>query len=89
MSSIRLNHQDDAMRTTLAIDDDVLAAARHLAEREHRSIGEVISALARQGLAGGAWRTQTERNGIPLLPRRKAAVPVTPELVNRLRDEQP
>lgn len=38
------------MRTTLAIDDDVLAAARHLAEREHKSVGDVISALARQGL---------------------------------------
>ena len=34
------------MRTTLAIDDDVLAAAKHLAEREHRSVGEVISSLA-------------------------------------------
>ena len=35
------------MRTTWAIDDDVLAAARHLAHRERRSLGEVISALAR------------------------------------------
>ena len=42
------------MRTTLAIDDDVLAAARHLAGRERRSVGEVISALARQGLNKGA-----------------------------------
>lgn len=77
------------MRTTLAIDDDVLAAAKHLAEREHRSIGEVISALARQGLSRGARSNKTKRNGIPLLPSRKAAVPVTLELVNQLRDEQP
>ncbi len=77
------------MRTTLAIDDDVLAAAKHLAEREHRSIGEVISALARQGLSRSARSNKTERNGIPLLPSRKAAVPVTLELVNQLRDEQP
>jgi Ribbon-helix-helix protein, copG family len=41
------------MRTTLTIDDDVLAAAKHLAERERKTIGEVISALARQGLAKG------------------------------------
>jgi post-segregation antitoxin (ccd killing protein) len=87
MSSISLIRQEDAMRTTLAIDDDVLAAAKDLAEREHRSIGVVISALAHQGLAGGARTTQTERNGIPLLPQRKAAVPVTLELVNELRDE--
>ncbi len=77
------------MRTTLAIDDDVLAAAKHLAEREHRSIGEVISALARQGLSRGKRSNKTERNGIPLLPTRKAAVPVTLKLVNQLRDEQP
>lgn len=77
------------MRTTLAIDDDVLAAAKHLAEREHRSVGEVISSLARQGLARGTRGGRSERNGIPLLPRLKAAVPVTLELVNQLRDEQP
>jgi hypothetical protein len=78
------------MRTTLAIDDDVLAAARHLAEREHKSIGEVISTLARQGLSrDGRSSSQTERNGIPLLPNRKAGLPVTLELVNQLRDEQP
>ncbi|WP_313920715.1 hypothetical protein [Tahibacter sp.] len=75
------------MRTTLAIDDDVLAAARHLAEREHKSVGEVISMLARQGLTRRARGSTTERNGIPLLPSRKAAVPVTLELVNQLRDE--
>jgi hypothetical protein len=89
MLSIKSIDESDAMRTTLAIDDDVLAAAKHLAEREHRSIGEVISALARQGLSRGTRSTKTERNGIPLLPSRKAAVPVTLELVNQLRDEQP
>ena len=77
------------MRTTLAIDDDVLAAAKHLAEREQRSIGDVISTLARQGLTRGVRSNKTERNGIPLLPSRKAAVPVTLELINQLRDEQP
>ncbi len=77
------------MRTTLAIDDDVLAAAKHLAEREHRTVGEVISALARQGLTRRSRSSRTERNGIPLLPSKKGALPVTLELVNQLRDEQP
>jgi len=77
------------VRTTLAIDDDILAAAKHLAEREHKSIGEVISSLARQGLARGARGARSERNGIPLLPSRKGSVPITLELVNQLRDEQP
>ena len=77
------------MRTTLAIDDDILAAAKHLAQREQRSVGEVISALARQGLERGKAGSSTERNGIPLLANRPGAVPVTLELVNQLRDEQP
>ena len=77
------------MRTTLAIDDDVLAAAKHLAEREQRTVGEVISSLARQALARTGRGTRTERNGIPLLPSKKSASPVTLELVNQLRDEQP
>jgi hypothetical protein len=75
------------MRTTLAIDDDVLAATKHLAERENKSVGEVISTLARQGLMGASRAAKAERNGIPLL--RPGATPVTLELVNRLRDELP
>ncbi len=77
------------MRTTLAIDDDVLAAAKHLAERERRSIGEVISALARQGLDKRTRGARAVRNGVPLLPTRNGGTPVTLELVNQLRDEQP
>ncbi|MDP3295811.1 MAG: hypothetical protein Q8M37_13890 [Nevskia sp.] len=77
------------MRTTLSIDDDVLASARHLAERQSRSIGEVISALAREALAPKAVASAVrERNGVPLLPMRGDATPVTLELVNLLRDEQ-
>ena len=77
------------MRTTIAIDDDILAAARHLAEREHKSVGEVISNLARQGLSRSSRAVRAERNGVPLLPAGRDAVPVTLELVNQLRDEQP
>jgi hypothetical protein len=78
------------MRTTLAIDDDVLAAARHLAERERKTVGEMVSALARQGLAGGVGKAAPRRrNGIPLLPQRAGQAPVTLALVNQLRDELP
>jgi hypothetical protein len=78
------------MRTTLAIDDDILAAAKHLAQRERRTVGEVISALARQGLKRSTRASRTERNGVPLLAsRRGTATPVTMELVNQLRDELP
>lgn len=77
------------MRTTLAIDDDVLAAARHLAEREHKSLGEALSTLARQGLTKGMRSTRSVRNGVLLLPTRKGGASVTLERVNQLRDEQP
>jgi hypothetical protein len=78
------------MRTTLAIDDDVLAAARDRAARQGQTVGEVISALARLGLHGGAQRQAVAvRNGVPLLPRRADAAPVTLDLVNQLRDEAP
>jgi hypothetical protein len=77
------------MRTTLAIDDDVLAAAKRLAERERKTVGEVISALARQGLNRSTRGAKAERNGVPLLPVRRGATPVTMELVNQLRDELP
>jgi hypothetical protein len=77
------------MRTTLAIDDDVLAAAKHLAAREQKTVGEALSALARQGLAAVNRGPRVERHGIPLLPTKKNAKPVTMELVNQLRDDLP
>jgi hypothetical protein len=77
------------MRTTLAIDDDVLAAAKHLAERERKTLGEIVSELARQSLHRTPRRAPAVRNGIPLLPVRKTAVPVTMDFVNQLRDELP
>lgn len=76
------------MRTTLTIDDDVLAAARGLAEAQHKTIGEVITGLARRGLAPSDPLLAT-RNGIPQLPIRAGSRPVTMELVNQLRDELP
>jgi len=75
------------MRTTLSIDDDVLTAAKGQAQAQGRSIGEVISDLARQSLR----RTVAagERNGIPLLPVSRDTAQVTLADVNALRDEAP
>ncbi|MDF3835824.1 CopG family transcriptional regulator [Cupriavidus basilensis] len=77
------------MRTTLDIDDDVLAVARARAEREHVSIGRVLSALARAALQRPAGEAPAIRNGLPVLPNARAARPVTLEIVNQLRDETP
>ena len=75
------------MRTTLSIDDDVLAAAKGLAARQHKTVGEVLSELARQALRPTPSKLRRERNGIPLLAQKAGATPVTLELVNQLRDE--
>ena len=40
------------MRTTLDIEDDVLAAAKELARRQGTSAGEVVSRLPRVALSG-------------------------------------
>jgi hypothetical protein len=77
---------DDLMRTTLTIDDDVLSAAHEMAQMENKSVGEVISSLARRALAPSGTAGKT-RNGIPLLKTRKGAPRVTSELVQRLREE--
>ena len=76
------------MRTTLTIDDDVLAAAKGLAERQRISVGEVISALARQALRPSTLPAKT-RNGVLILALREPAAPVNLQLVNELRDEVP
>lgn len=75
------------MRTTLAIDDDVLVAAKAMARQQHKSLGEVVSDLARRALRRPQASTPTVRNGIPLLPIPDEAAMVTLETVNRLRDE--
>ena len=76
------------MRTTLKLDEDVLAAARALAQQQHKTLGEVVSELARRALQPVA-AAPVMRNGIRLLPVRAGAQPATLELVNRLRDELP
>jgi hypothetical protein len=77
-----------AMRTTLSLDDDVLAAAKGLAATRHQTLGEVISALARQALLP-TRKPRSVRNGVPLLAASSNSQPVTAELVNQLSDELP
>jgi hypothetical protein len=56
------------MRTTLDIGDDVLQAAKELARREGRTAGEVLTDLARKGLAPPASSRgrQRLRGGVPV-----------------------
>ena len=77
---------DRGMRTTLDIDEDVLEGAKELAAKRGTTLGRVLSELARSGLAPQG-RASRMRNGVPVLPTQRLARIVTPEIVNRLGDE--
>ena len=74
------------MRTTLNIDDDVLNAVRELSSLSGRTLGEVLSDLARKALTRKADEV-TVRNGVPLLESTSDAGVVTPDDVARLMDD--
>lgn len=89
------------MRTTLDIADDVLFAAKEIARREKKPLGQIISELARRAFAQQA-------QGQPLQGRRTSKAPkvseqlaaygihpiqprgsiVSNELIDRIRDEE-
>ncbi len=77
------------MRTTLSLDDDVLLAVRERARREHRSMGAVLSDLARQALThqhkvDESGETE-DFHGFKPLPHRGEAV--SNALIDRLRED--
>lgn len=72
------------MRTTLDIDDDVVVAARELAAGERRSLGSVISELARRGLTPARVEAV---GGLPVIRVPEGTAPITPEMVRRGLDE--
>ena len=73
------------MRTTLTIDDDVLAAVKERAAREKTTIGKVLSDLAREALTRPAPGPLIKRNGFLVLPSRGGVV--TSASVRRLEEE--
>ncbi len=80
------------MRTTLDIEDDVLAAARELARRQGTTAGQMVSRLLRAALSGAASTGQAEAGttvsvaGFRPFHARAGAV-VTNEQIDQLRDE--
>jgi len=86
------------MRTTLDLDDDVLAAAKSLAKASNTTAGRIISDTMRRAIQHGLAEQQ------PLANMLKAAQPktvygftplspagqhiVTPDMVRALRDEK-
>jgi hypothetical protein len=73
------------MRTTLDLDDDVVAAARELASGERRSLGSIISELARRGLTPAQVGSE---DGLPVIRVPPGTAPITPEMVRRALDEE-
>lgn len=74
------------MRTTLELDDELIAAARVIAKRNGHSLGRVISDLARKSL--DAEQKPVYRNGVRLIYAPPGTPPMTMEYVNRLRDDE-
>jgi hypothetical protein len=77
------------VRTTLDIEDDVLQAAKELAQREGGTAGKIISDLARRGLASPSAKFQKSskpRSGVPLVASRGEVV--TLEHVRKLMDQE-
>ena len=73
------------MRTTLDLDEDVVRAARELATDTRRSLGSVISELARRGLTPA----QVETDGdLPVIRVPAGTPPITPEMVRRGIEEE-
>lgn len=74
------------MRTTVDIDDDVLQAARSLAQAERKSLGKVLSELSRKGLA--PRREAKRRSGFPVFDVSHEAAPISIENVRMALDDR-
>ena len=90
------------MRTTLDIADDVLFAAKEIAHREKKSLGQTISELARRAFTQPADSNGLHSAHVPsgalLASERLASYGISPlparggivsnELIERLRDAE-
>jgi hypothetical protein len=74
------------METTLVLEDDVLEAARRLARAKGKTLGQVISELARKGL-GNPTAEYGEDEGFPVFVLPPEAKPITLETVQRALEE--
>lgn len=75
------------MRTTVTIDDDVLAVARALAARKGGSLGSAISELARRGFKSDTHVREGRDDTVFAVA--VDAEPITSEDVHRALDDWP
>lgn len=77
-----------AMRTTVTIDDDLLAAAKVLARDKSISLGKALSELARRGLeATPRVPKGHQQTAFPVFTVPRDAHPITLEDVRKAEDE--
>jgi len=81
------------MRTTLDIDDDVLAAAKELSRQRNCSAGQMISLLVRQALTSRPAQAANPRKPeLPTVagfrPFASRGSPVTNAAIDSARDEE-
>ena len=74
------------MRTTVTIDEDVLAVARALAARSGISLGSALSQLARRGFRRAP---AGDDDGLPVFRVAADAAPITSEDVQKALSEWP
>ena len=81
------------MRTTLDIDDDLLAATKEMARKEGATAGQVVSRLLRNSLTGTASVSRSGRTHRPAVAGfqpfpAKPGVITTNDQVDALRDTE-
>lgn len=74
------------MRTTISLDEDILAAARSLSHVQGQSLGKVLSELARKGLSAHNG-TSPGTGGFPVFLSSGYGHPITSEAVRTALDE--
>jgi hypothetical protein len=76
------------MRTTLNVDDDVLDAAKSLADIRQISIGQALSELARKGLNTRLRMKRDAVSGFWIFEVPEDTPKITPEDVQRALDAE-
>lgn len=80
------------MRTTLDIEEDVLAAAREIARRQNISAGQLISRLLREALSGRAYHNSTAHDDSALAggfrPFPSQGILISNDKIDDLRDTE-
>lgn len=76
------------MRTTIDIEDDVLAAAKELARLQNVSAGQMVSRLIRQALSGKLESAKPVAGKTGFRPFPSRGIAVTDDLVNQIRDRE-